>query len=234
MRVTRSFGPFQERPFFEGKDIERIATEELRSVDLLPSSPGPIRVERFIEKRFGVTPVYDALPQGVLGYTRFGSTGVEEIVVSRTLAEASGIVDQRRVNTTLAHEAGHGLLHAHLFVVEAFDHALFGDDDVSPGKVLCRDVRDQDAPARRGYDGRWWEVQANMMMGALLLPKALVFECVEPMTEMQGSLGVVVLPREQREIAARVVAEKFDVNPVVGRIRLDKLFASQDEGQLTL
>ena len=83
-------GPFAERPFYELKEIERICTEELHAAELYPSRPEPIRVERFIEKRFHISPTYEELPHGVLGYTRFNRDGVEAIVVSSAFHHTDG------------------------------------------------------------------------------------------------------------------------------------------------
>lgn len=236
MRALRSHGPFSERPYFTDAEIESLASEELRGVDLFPSSPGPVRIERFIEKRFGVTPRYDPLPESVLGLTRFSRNGVEQVIVSRALTEQRTKVAERRINTTLAHEAGHGLVHGHLFALGAFNHSLFDEDkDVQPGKVLCRnDGVGAGRDRAQGYDGRWWEYQANRVMGALLLPRELVVEAVEQFLEATGSLGMMVLPGTSREEAARQVSDVFDVNPVVGRIRLSLLYPGEEKGQLTL
>jgi hypothetical protein len=88
MRIYRAKqGPFHERPFFEQNEIEALCLEELRKVGLLPSAPQEIRIERFVEKRFGTTPVYEDLPDGVLGFTRFSPKGVAAIVISRVLSE---------------------------------------------------------------------------------------------------------------------------------------------------
>jgi hypothetical protein len=78
-------GPFRERPFYELREIERICEDALRRVSLLPSDPSPIRIERFVEKYFRVTPAYEDLDDGVLGFTQFGPTGVQAIVVARAL-----------------------------------------------------------------------------------------------------------------------------------------------------
>jgi len=51
-RTTR--GPFTERPYFDEKEIESICLDELGKLGLLPKEPTAIRVERFVEKRFGV------------------------------------------------------------------------------------------------------------------------------------------------------------------------------------
>src|SRR3990172_6177290 len=134
-------GPFQEQPFYKADEIERMCASELREAGLYPARPEPIRVERFIEKRFKVTPAYEDLPDGVLGWTKFGATGVDSIIVSRSLGDADGVVAERRVTSTLAHEAGHGLLHAHLFVLGLENMSLFPKGaDVDSSRILCRDL----------------------------------------------------------------------------------------------
>lgn len=228
-----SAGPVRERPFYLEPDVEGMCAEELRKLGLLPSSPQPINIDRFIEKRFGVTPEpADDLPASILGYTAFGAKGIQAIYVSRSLFEDEAQPAKRRVTTTLAHEAGHGLLHAHLFAFEADKNlALFGQDaNVTATKILCRD---EDTRPRSGYDGRWWELQANMAMAALVLPKALVLECVKPHLEPQGGLGTLVLPEPHRAAAICLVADTFDLNPIVAQHRLARLFREGNQ-QLTL
>src|SRR5579863_5803611 len=115
MRTRRvKSGPFAERPSFTLDEIDQMCADELRSVELLPSQPEPIRIERFIEKRFHVSPIYESLTAGVLGFTRFDKDGVREIVIASDLEAAEGTPTERRLRTTLAHEAGHGLMHAYL------------------------------------------------------------------------------------------------------------------------
>jgi len=60
--------------------------------------------------------------------------------------------------TTLAHEAGHGLLHAHLFAFGSRPDSLFGAGLAADApKTLCRDVPSADAKARRTTSSdRWW------------------------------------------------------------------------------
>ena len=96
-------------------------------------------MDRFVEKRFGVVPRYDDLPSGILGFTRFGSGGAEEVVLSRSLSEDGSRVAERRLNSTLAHEAGHMLLHGHLFVLERRRAPLFPEElDATNQRILCR------------------------------------------------------------------------------------------------
>ncbi len=70
-------------------------------------------------------------------------------------------------------------------------------------------------------------------MGALLLPKALVEKAIAPMLVFLGMLSLPTLPNDRRERAVRLLAETFDVNPIVARIRLDALYPAA-AGQLTL
>src|SRR5580704_4654899 len=193
--------------------------DELRGVGLLPSSHEPIRIDRFIEKRFNVSPQYEDLPPGVLGFTRFGKNGVKAVVISAALDAEGGTVAGRRVRTTIAHEGGHGLLHAYLFALDDIPLHLFDRDSHSGDQILCRDVHGDDKKTHR-YDGRWWEVQANRAMGSLLCPKPLVLEAIKPYLSSAGLLGTDVLEECYREAAVRALADVFDVNPVVTRIRL--------------
>jgi len=221
-------GPFTERPYYEVKDIETICADELRAVGLYPSKPEPVRIDRFIEKRFGVTARYEDLPEGVLGYTKFGAKGVEAIVVARSLSEEGTQPAERRISATLAHEGGHGLLHAHLFALGTKPKSLFDDADQDMPQILCRSVTGE-GPAKNLYSGRWWEFQANQAIGALLLPGDLVEQALAPYFVNQGSLGVKTLDFSRREEAVMALSEIFDVNPVVARIRVDQMYGEEHQ-----
>jgi hypothetical protein len=233
MKTIRSkSGPFSERPHFQPSEIDRICVDELRKAGLYPTSPEAIRVDRFVEKRFGVAAEYEDLPAGVLGYTRFGKNGVEAIIISSALDAEKGKVADRRVRTTLAHEAGHGLLHAHLFALDEKPQHLFDEESHADHKILCRDIRGEERKART-YDGRWWEFQANRAMGGLLCPIPLVQEAMKPFLVASGSLGAMILEDQRRDSAVRTVADVFDVNPIVARIRIDELYPAAT-GQMHL
>ncbi len=229
-------GPFAEQPFFEPAEIETICAEELGKLGLYPADPAPIRIDRFIEKRFGIQPTYEDLPKGLLGFTRFGKKGVEAIVVARAFDREGTATAERRLRTTLAHEGGHGLLHAHLFAFGTRPDALFGDGLASDAsKILCRDggVTGVEGVAKKP-PYRWWEFQANQVMGSLLLPKALVEKALAPVLTSQGFLGIPRLSADRREQAARTLSATFDVNPIVARIRLEGLYPGAADRQLTL
>lgn len=228
-------GPFLEKPFFKIDEVEIICTNELCKVGLMPSRPGPIRIERFIEKRFKISVTYEELPLGVLGLIEFGPSGVRRLAVSEALTEDSSKIAERRINTTLAHEAGHGLLHAHLFVLGKKPVSLFRDDLYqNESGILCRGDDIQGIPGQRKKRYEWWEYQANLAIGPLLLPRSLVITSLQPFIVKKGTLKTEILDHTRREAAAKLLSEIFEVNPIVARIRLDILFPSAGTGQLAL
>src|SRR5208283_4049976 len=207
-------GQTYKAPYFTPSQIDNMCCDELRGVGILPSSPEPVRIDRFIEKRFNVSPQYEDMPDGVLGFTRFGKSGVKAVVISAALDAEGGKVAARRVRTTIAHEGGHGLLHAHLFALDEIPLHLFDQDSHSGDQILCRDVHGDEKKAHP-YDGRWWEVQANRAMSSLLCPRPLVQTAMKAFLAPAGLLGVEVLPENRREEAVRALADTFDVNPAV-------------------
>ncbi len=230
-------GPFAEKPFFKREEIEQLCRDELARCDLYPSEPAPIRIDRFVEKRFKVRPSYEDLPAGLLGFTLFGDKGVEQIVVARALDEDGTQPAERRLRTTLAHESGHGLLHAHLFAFGALPELLFGDAVTADvPKILCREggVSGVGAGTGRKPPYRWWEFQANLAMSTLLLPKSLVEQALNSLLIRQGFAANRTLAVDSRERAIRLLSDIFDVNSVVARIRLDGLYPCGIERQLTL
>ena len=219
------------RPFYTESDVENMCDDALRAAGYYPPSPQPVKIDRFIEKHFKVSPRYEDMPTGILGFSRFGSSGMVSMHISQALVDEDTSSAERRVNTTLAHEAGHGLMHAHLFALPEYDSTLFGHGaDVEGQKVLCRD---QKRTPKKVYDGRWWELQANLAIGPLLMPRRLVQEALRPFLIPRGTLGAEEVDPRRHEEAARQLAEIFEVNPAVARIRIDKTYKSAG-GQLTL
>lgn len=213
-------GPFPEAIFYEQHEIEQICSDALRKRDLLPSTPAPIRIERFIEKHFKVSPQYVELPAGVLGCTLFGPNGVEAVKVSRELDDNKHPSASRRLRSTLAHEAGHGLFHTHLFAIDSMDRGRRPSTDDNRQRLLCRnaDVARTSEPAARPRNPRWWEVQANKAIGALLLPAGLMQIVLD---QPAGAVTTTkVMGLEERTALVARLAETFDVNPQVADIRL--------------
>ena len=223
--------PFGRRLYFKNGEIERICADALAAAGYLPASCSPIEIEIFVEKALECRVVYDSLPAGVLGAAAFRHDGsLEEVTVSKSLYD-DGQVGERRARATWAHEAGHGLLHGSLFAQPELRHPLLDDCfDYKKRRILCREG---DLGANgTSYHGKWWEWQANQAIGPLLLPRELVELSLEPLTEQRGLLGIRVLPDDRREPAARRLAETFEVNPAVARIRLSGLFPPDAQGTL--
>jgi hypothetical protein len=230
--IAARSGQFAERPYYELMEIERICGNALKSVGLLRDVPEPVRIDRFVEKYFGKPPRYEPLPDGVLGFTEFGRHGVREIVVTAALDNEGTTAAERRIRSTLAHEAGHGLLHAHLFVLGEPPKGLFDGNHKNGPEIMCRDVIG--TPGNSSYAGKWWEFQANRAIGCLLMPRKLARLAAAPFCTTTGKLGSPILIPEKRGKAARRLAELFDVNPVVAKLRLDDLLPSPQDGQLSL
>ena len=224
MKETATPGrPFGRRLYFGEGEIDRICVDALESVGCLPPTPSPIEIELFVEKRFACTVAYENLKPGVLGFAVFGAGGTVEAVGAERSLFDDGAVGARRAWATLAHEAGHGLLHAKLFSEDHARHPMLdGSFEYKQRRIMCR--KEDLGMDPGGYDGKWWEWQANQAIGGLLLPARLVRACVEPHTKQSGSWGARELPAPMRERAARRVAATFDVNPAVARVRLNNLF----------
>ncbi len=226
-------GPFEEALYFEQEEIEYVCETALKSVGLYPDKPEPIRIERFLEKKFGLSPEYDDLPEGVLGYTKFGSDGPEKVVLSASLSDMENKASERRIATTIAHEVGHILFHAELFKTHFQKPAMNQfciDLELQPDgirAVLCRDLPDVSGKSSN-YSGRWWEHQANKAIGALLMPFGLLQKTVAPFFEAAKRQRTVseipYLEPKKRESAILCLSEFFDVNPVVAKIRFMEIY----------
>jgi len=176
---TKETGPFLRQEFIPEKRIQRFAVEELTRCSLLPGSPGPVDIEKFCDRKWGFPEDYQALDADVMGRASFTYKGFDRIEINATLVEDSTPTGVRRVRSTLAHEIGHAVLHEGLFVEKLlFDRnqgLLFGDLERSDrSAIVCRNS-DIYMPAK----SKWWEIQANKFMAALLLPRPLFLQVAE-------------------------------------------------------
>lgn len=218
-------------PYFPAGEIQSICLGALKDAKLLPDRPGPVRIDRLIETAFGLVPDYEELPDGVLGLSQFVDGRVVRIVVSRALDRTGTRVSDRRVRTTLAHEAGHVLLHSNLFRADSESAPLLGDwSETRAPRVLCRNI----GPSRQGAQPPvWYEYQANQAIAGLLLPRPLVETVVSQFVGDTASGFPRMTPANARQ-AARALSDVFDVNPVVAEIHLQTLFPRHGTGQLAL
>jgi hypothetical protein len=168
--------------------------------------------------------------EGVMGSTVFSSKGaVTGFTIAPWIEEEGTPTAERRVRSTLAHEGGHGLLHPKLFIADqTADLFNYPSENQRPRNFLCRssDISPS-ATAIPKYDGRWWEWQANRAIGGLLLPRPNVRKLVVSYLE-ETTFGQS-LKESQRAKAEREIAEIFDVNSVVARIRLEEMFPREKQ-----
>lgn len=228
--VKKSAGFGGQRPFYTDREMDLMCKEALIQTGLLPKSPSPVRIERFVEKRFECTPDYGRLPAGVLGFTEFSKKGVVRIVLAEDLDDGT-TVSKRRERSTLAHEAGHGLFHGHLFALEEFP-SLFPRERNEPA-IMCREVTDG-TPLRPRSTSLWHEFQANRAIGGLLLPENLVRQVAAPHLATDGMLGSKRLAEEARSGLVDELVGVFDVNRPVATIRLNQLYPLTSGEQLAL
>jgi hypothetical protein len=219
-------GAFPEKLYFTDGEIDDICATALTQAGLMPAQPEAIRIERFVEKHFCCLVDYRDLGANIMGCTKFNGKGqVLEILLSSRLEDGNP-VSARRARTTFAHEAGHGLLHASLFIDQLQSSFNFKETATpAPKTIMCRDQDIQNDSGSRGYDGKWWEFQANRAIGGLLLPKKLLRSALAPYLE--GSTTVPLLTSRKRVAASRELADLFDVNPIVVKIRVGELFPEE-------
>ncbi len=144
MKTSRATtGRFQTRLSFSTDEIDDICLEALAKGGYMPKEPGPVRVERFVEKYFQCNAGYEDLPPGAMGYSLFDAKGkVIEVRVSSKLEDGKKS-SERRVRSTWAHEAGHCLLHPILFIEElgqpTFAQTEGKNTNIEGRKILCRE-----------------------------------------------------------------------------------------------
>jgi hypothetical protein len=232
MKIRRQVsGPFREQLFFEPGEIDDACVDALKQSGFLPDVAAPIDVERFVEKHFGCECGYEDLPEDIMGFTAFDKKGKVVGIRIQSKLEDGTKVGERRVRSTWAHEAGHGLLHAILFAEIPGEQNFFScsESNVSNNRILCRpnDIK----PVGSSYDGRWWEWQANRCIGGLLLPKNLAEQALENFLQKSLVTGNLRLPAAKRSSAEAHIANVFNVNPAVARIRIDEMFPQKADNQ---
>ena len=185
----------ETRLWYAPSEIDTIMVSELVSAKLMPSSDDEdlaIDVEPFAQAHLMVRlDQYAKLDTHVLGITEFRRGERPKISVNRDLT-GSALDDEDatpgmigRWRATVAHEAAHVLLHGHLFEVDSMQRGLFGGESLPARNQLFRCLK-RDVGYRREHSD-WREVQANMGMAALLMPKPLF---VDATLQALASVGI--------------------------------------------
>jgi IrrE N-terminal-like domain len=220
--TSRRPSPILDRPPHSEAALEAIATQALQKHGyLLPRSPAPIIVERLIEEAFGFNETYEELETGVLGEIRFAADDRPlAIRVARRLAVIDALepsIDHER-RATLAHECGHGLVHTKMFAdgLRRDRAPRLPGFETAQTSIVCHDADLDPAcprPVPASSTERWLEWEANYLMGALLMPRDLVFQLVTPYTTGRpDGISPRELRTELRNAATAAAATEFNVS----------------------
>lgn len=222
MTPKRNSGPFLKRFFLSDQKIEALAKSHLESLHLMPSSPSPVQIEKYCERRWHFAEDYRELDRGILGCASFSDNGVVDIAVSRDLCEDASRIGIVRTRSTLAHEIGHGELHADAYAAKiCYDRDQGGLFSQAPKneiiKIACREEQIHSA---NSYE--WWETQANRYMVAVLLPKHLLREAVENWIPHQKNGGFRPIARMIEDEISSI----FEVSKEMARIAGEAMYES--------
>ncbi len=222
-------GPFLRNLFLKEERIVEIALMHLNGCRLMPETPGPVAIEKFCDRNWGFPEDYQELEADVMGRTAFTCEGFARIEINALLAEDGSPNGVRRVRSTLAHEIGHGILHEALFmeklVAERDQPVLFGGPEPGgekePSAIVCRNSDIFGTPIQ----SKWWEVQANKFMAAILMPEPVFLQVARPALEEYDNTTPAVLNHFLHQAAIDQVAEAFNVSKSMARIAVDKHIA---------
>jgi hypothetical protein len=227
-----------ERLWIEPNEIEARTEAELVKAGLMPTADAPaVDVEAFVEQHLSAQfDQYASLPPDVLGQTDFRVGAPPLVMVNADLTGAALDDDDSplglrgRWRATVAHEGCHVLFHRCLFNLSPQQGSLFGEDGDShePPQRLQRCLKRDVLYGRMGAD--WREVQANMGMAALLMPRQLfVAVCQKQMVRL-GKDRICADTPEADAIAGHL-AKAFQVSRQAATIRLKTLEVLATRGQ---
>lgn len=229
MRHYRTPGSIlTERTFFSRAEIEKMANDELRSVGCRPQQPEPIALEKYLQRRHGLEAVITDLDPGLMGSADL--TNPRQPVISIATEIFNGPAPRYR--STLAHEIGHLVLHASLFLEEEFLRALELRRRGLHRGFACSATDIDEAPRERVNKADplfHLEYQANLFMVAQALPRPLVRMCVAPWTRttsLRGGGRETILIEAHREEAIHSVAKTFIVSRTMATFRLAELYGA--------
>lgn len=172
----------------------------------MPTEPSPINIELFVERQFGFSYSFGRLNPGTSGVIAFSPIGPKSIVVNKKLDRPRSVIANRRCRETLAHECGHGLLHAYYFA-ELWKMAnvcrKLGPDHL----YRFEDERKNFVVFNKAKRLEW---QANRAMGALLIPRTL-FEMTLRRSDFKNARLDQLSDFEERTLISHI-SLRFDVN----------------------
>lgn len=230
-------GPDSEpRIWYEPDEIETIAEDELKRAGVTPTLKDPVTdLEPLIEVHLKAKlDQYAELSPDVLGVTHFQTRQRINISINRTLTEAAEESPPRpgavgRWRATMAHEASHVILHRYLFDPILADTIVSGADVKKPEyDRLMRCLTGNVVPEKSENWNRtrstrdWREVQANMSMAALLMPRRL-FSRIAHQKIDELMLTGLTKGSPSSSVLCSALSDIFRVSKQASSIRLESL-----------
>lgn len=243
-RIEDKSRRFPYRLWFKDEEIDHLMeyhwkkfSEKIKQID----GP-PMPIELFVEKYLKVELDYADLPKvdglDVLGATYFYEHKPPEINIDKRLAEAADSgKDIGRYNFTLSHESFHALFHKELFYVDANQLRLLSSNQLSRIECLKRDI--DGYLARGGVSATntpWWEFQANVGGGALLMPKTMFLEHFNMERNAYGIKDNLKLVRDKHilKLVIGYLAQTFNASKLAVKVRLTQLECLPDKYQISV
>jgi hypothetical protein len=223
-----SKSPWGKQLRFEEEEFESMMDEMRDRVGSNCFTPGKgVDVDLVLLRVIESEADYVELPPGIMGRTLFSSDGSVKIEVSKKLSDEaeSDRTARRRLRSTLAHECGHVACHRRLFIRDTSTLSLFSPEEVATivalkPPMMCR----ANTIGHVGYNGEWWEFQANRCMAALLLPRRIFgVSTKRRLTDGGFESGEACLRRAQGESLVRELADEYDVSQTATVYRLQAL-----------
>lgn len=226
-----------KRLWFEPTEIEEIMECELAKGELMPTlTDCSVDIESFLERHLKVRcDQYAPLPPDVLGLTQFRAGQKPWVRINQDLTQTALDDEDRpdwllgRWRATLAHEASHVILHACLFASDPNQGTLFAMDDEPEEHNLHRCLKQN--VLFRGQASDWREVQANMGMAALLMPRKVFAAACLQSIEASGRSGDVQAGSAEHRTLCRKLADRFQVSRQAADIRLETLQLLTQQGR---
>lgn len=218
-----------ERLHFSRRDIEHIVRDELRAAQCWPAEPEPIRLEEYLLVRHGIEPQpLRPVTDGMLGLADLQNPAKPAIFIAPPVMDGPEHV----YRSTVAHEVGHLMLHAQLYVDSRFTLALarWRQGDAAEGTITCL-ARDINESPRGGYNDAdpfaHIEHQANLVMVEMLTPRSLVKKCMVNWTSsrtLRGGGFETVFDEARRREAVTCLSTTFNVSPTLASFRLQEFY----------
>jgi IrrE N-terminal-like domain len=231
-----------ERIWITPNEMEDLMSAELIKARLMPDLSDPVvDLAAFVEQHLKAAfDSYAPLESTVLGETEFRVGARPKVSINKDLTGAALDDDESqpgllgRWRATVAHEATHVIVHRCLFNLNEDQGSLFAELDAAEPEVkhLQRCMK-RDVLFRGSGTSDWREIQANMGMAALLMPKGLFVAAVRQEMEQ---LHLDRVDKASAALLALVerLAMRFKVSKQATGIRFETLEILSQYGQATI